>query len=60
MYQDNSQLRIEDFVFLYGKLDLEDDWVKLAVLVPWDVTEERHAAQLVSNGHPAQMLWVRC
>ncbi len=53
MYKDNSQLRIEDYVFPYGKLDPENDWVKLAALVPWDVAEERYAAQFVNNGHPA-------
>jgi len=34
MYEDHSQLRIEDFVFPYGKLDPENDWVKLAALIP--------------------------
>ena len=53
MYKDNSQLRIEDYVFPYGKLDPENDWVKLAALVPWDVAEELYAAQFVNNGHPA-------
>ncbi len=53
MYKDNSQLRIEDFVFPYGRLDPENDWVKLAALVPWDVAEERYAARFVNNGHPA-------
>ena len=53
MYKDNSQLRIEDFVFPYGKLDPENDWVKLAALVPWKVAEERYAARFVNNGHPA-------
>jgi len=53
MYKDNSQLRIEDFVFPYGKLDPENDWVKLAALVPWDVVEERYAAQFANNGYPA-------
>ena len=47
MYKDNSQPRIEDFVFPYGKLDPENDWVKLAALVPWDVAEERYAARFV-------------
>ncbi len=46
-------LRIEDFVFPYGKLDPENDWVKLAALVPWDVAEERYAVRFVNNGHPA-------
>ncbi len=40
-------------MFPYGKLDPENDWVKLAVLVPWDVVEERYAAQFANNGHPA-------
>lgn len=53
MYKDNSQFRIEDFIFPYGKLDPENDWVKLAALVPWDTAEERYAAQFVNNGHPA-------
>ena len=37
-------MRIDDFVFPYGKLDPENDWVKLAALVPWDTAEERYAA----------------
>ena len=53
MYKDNSQLGIEDFVFPYGKLDVENDWVRLAALVPWEVAEERYAARFVNNGHPA-------
>ena len=53
MYKDNRQLRIEDYVFPYGRLDPENDWVKLAELVPWDVAEEGYAAQFVNNGHPA-------
>ncbi len=53
MYKDNRQLRIEDFVFPYGKLDQENDWVKLAAIVPWDMVEERYAAKFVNNGHPA-------
>ena len=44
MYKDNSQLRMEDFIFPYGKLDPENDWVKLAALVPWEIAEERYAA----------------
>ena len=53
MYKDSNQLRIKDFVFPYGKLDPENDWVRLAALVPWDVAEERYAARFVNNGHPA-------
>ena len=53
MYKDTRQLRIDDFVFPYGTLDPENDWVKLAKLVPWDTAEERYAAQFGDNGHPA-------
>jgi len=53
MYRDNSQLRIEEFIFPYGELDQENDWVKLAAQVPWDTAEERYAAQFVNNGAPA-------
>lgn len=49
MYKDDSQLRIEDFVFPYGKLDPENDWIKLAALVSWDVAEEWYAARFVNN-----------
>ena len=53
MYKDNSQLQIEDFVFPYGTLDRENDWVKLAEMMPWETVEEGYAAQFVNNGHPA-------
>ena len=53
MYKDSSQLRIEDFVFPYGTLDQENDWVRLAQIVPWETIEEGYAAQFVNNGHPA-------
>jgi len=53
MYKDNSHLRIEDFMFPYGKLDPENGWVKLAALVLWDMVEERYAAQFTNNGRPA-------
>lgn len=53
MYKKEWQLRIEDFVFPYGKLNPENDWIKLSKLVPWDAAEERYASQFVDNGHPA-------
>lgn len=42
-----SQLWTVDFVFPNRRLNPKNGWVKLAVLVDWDV------AQLVNNGHPA-------
>ncbi|MGM9628076.1 MAG: hypothetical protein ACI3V4_08310 [Faecousia sp.] len=53
MYRMNRQMRIEDFVFPYGQLDKNNEWVKLADWVPWDEAEEAYAKQFVNNGHPA-------
>ena len=53
MYRKVTQLKFEDFVFPYGELDPENEWVKLANLVPWDVAEREYAKQCVDNGHPA-------
>ena len=53
MYRMNRQMQIEDFVFPYGQLDKNNEWVKLADLVPWDEAEEAYAKQFVNNGHPA-------
>lgn len=41
-------------MFPYGKLNSENDWVKLMALVPWGVAEERYAARFANNGHPAR------
>lgn len=53
MYRMNRQMCIEDFVFPFGQLDKNNEWVKLADLVPWDEAEEQYAQQFVNNGHPA-------
>lgn len=49
----NRQMRIEDFVFPFGQLDKNNEWVKLPEIVPWDEAEGLYAQQLVNNGHPA-------
>jgi len=53
MYWDHCQLQIENFIFPYGELNPENDWVKLAAQVPWDTAEKWYAAQFVNNGVPA-------
>lgn len=40
-------------IFLSASWIPENEWVKLAALVPWDVAEEEYAKQFVNNGHPA-------
>lgn len=53
MYKQDRQMKLEDFVFPYGKLSPENEWVKLAELLAWDRIEERYAAKFENNGHPA-------
>ena len=53
MYKLDKQLRFEDFVFPYGKLDKGNEWVRLAAIIPWDRIEEMYAKKFVNNGHPA-------
>lgn len=53
MYKKVTQIRFEDFVFPFGELDSENEWVKLADLVPWKTVELEYAKQFVDNGHPA-------
>ena len=36
-------------MFPYGEMDPENDWVKLAALVPWDTAEGRYAEQFVNS-----------
>jgi hypothetical protein len=53
MYKEELQLKLEDFVFPYGQLNAENDWVKLAQIIPWESIEERYKKRFVNNGHPA-------
>ena len=53
MYRKEIQLKFEDFVFPFGDLDPENEWVKLAKLVPWETVEREYAKQFVDNEHPA-------
>ncbi|MDL2231995.1 IS5 family transposase [Ruminococcaceae bacterium OttesenSCG-928-L11] len=53
MYKENRQMQLKDFVFPYGKLNPENEWAKLAELLPWERIEERYAAQFENNGYPA-------
>ena len=53
MYKKDKQLKFTDFVFPYGRLNPENDWVKLSKLIPWEKVEEKYAERFVNNGHPA-------
>lgn len=53
MYRKVQQLTFDDFVFPYGMLDPNNEWVRLAAIVPWDIAEQAYAKRFVDNGHPA-------
>ena len=53
MYKKETQLAFEDFIFPFGELDSENEWVKPAGLIPWDTVERAYAKQFVDNGHLA-------
>jgi hypothetical protein len=53
MYKIDRQMKIEDFIFPFGKLNKENEWVKLSEIIHWDKIEARYAKQFVNNGHPA-------
>lgn len=55
MYKKETQLAFEDFVFPFGNLDSENEWVKLAGLVPWETVEREYAKQFVDKGHPPHL-----
>ncbi len=55
MYTKETQLAFEDFVFPFGKLDSENEWVKLTGLVSRETVEREYAKQFADNGHPTHL-----
>mgnify|MGYP000016374669 FL=1 len=53
MYKKHDQLQIDDFIFPYGELDQNNEWITLAGLIPWEAIEKKYASNFVNNGHPA-------
>lgn len=63
MYKQDHQMRIEDFIFPFGTLNSENEWVKLAELIPWEEVEALYAAGFSHYGapaHPARMALGAC
>lgn len=54
MYKIESQLKFEDFVFPYGKLNENNRWVKLSKIIPWDDVESKYAKKFRKKGNPAK------
>lgn len=46
-------MAFEDFVFPYGQLDQENEWIKLASIIPWNVAEQECARHFADIGAPA-------
>lgn len=53
IHKDNSQLKIEDFAFLYGELNLANMCVKLVKQVLQVVVKEHNTRLLTNNLHSA-------
>lgn len=54
MYKIENQLKFEDFVFPYGKLNENNRWVKLSKIIPWDDVESKYAKKFRKKGNPAK------
>ncbi len=54
MYKIEQQMKIEDFIFPYGKLNSNNRWVKLAAIIPWNEIELKYSQNFINNGHPAK------
>lgn len=62
MYKHNEKQMIlpdEFFLPFEGKLNPENRWCKLALLIPWDVVEERYAKCFKNMGNGNEALSVR-
>jgi IS5 family transposase len=54
MYKIENQLKFEDFIFPYGKLNENNRWVKLSKIIPWDDIESKYAKKFRKKGNPAK------
>ena len=43
MYKIENQLKFEDFIFSYGKLNENNRQIKLSKIIPWDEIEIKYA-----------------
>lgn len=54
LYKIEKQLKFEDFVFLYGKLNENNRWIKLSKIIPWDEIEIKYAKKFKKKGNSAK------
>ena len=54
MYKIENQLKFEDFIFPYGKLNENNRWIKLSKIIPWDEIEIKYAKKFRKKGNPAK------
>ena len=58
MYKENKQLTVfsDPKIFTGAKLDPENRWVKIAMMVPWEMIEKKYALnfKVKGNGRPAK------
>ena len=56
MYKIENQLKFEDFIFPYGKLNENNRWIKLSKIIPWDEIEIKYAKKFRKKGNLEIML----
>lgn len=54
MYKIENQLKFEDFIFPYGKLNENNRWIKLSKIIPWDEIEIKYAKKFRKKGNTAK------
>ena len=54
MYKIENQLKFEDFIFPYGKLNENNRWVKLSKIIRWDDVQSKYAKKFRKKGNPAK------
>lgn len=54
MYKIENQLKFEDFIFPYGKLNENNRWIKLSKIIPWDEIEIKYSKKFRKKGNPAK------
>ena len=54
LYKIERQLKFEDFIFPYGKLNKNNRWIKLSEIIPWDEIEIKYAKKFKKKGNPAK------
>jgi hypothetical protein len=54
MYKIVNELKFEDLIFPYGKLNENNRWIKLSKIIPWYEIGIKYAKKLKKKGNPVK------